>query len=71
MDHLNEDVLHPLLQDLVKTPFFRYFKVRKDVPTFVDYLFYYYFVVSIKCAFLDLEIFLIVCAGTSSLSMSP
>lgn len=27
VDHINEDVLHPLLQDLVKTPFFRYFKV--------------------------------------------
>ncbi|KAK1378414.1 Endoplasmic reticulum oxidoreductin-1 [Heracleum sosnowskyi] len=28
VDHLNEEVLHPLLQDLVKTPFFRYFKVK-------------------------------------------
>lgn len=27
VDHLNEEVLHPLLQELVKTPFFRYFKV--------------------------------------------
>lgn len=28
VDSLNGAVLHPLLQDLVKTPFFRYFKVR-------------------------------------------
>ncbi|XWS18663.1 hypothetical protein CRYUN_Cryun32bG0064000 [Craigia yunnanensis] len=28
VDHLNEEVLHPLLQELVKTPFFRYFKVK-------------------------------------------
>lgn len=27
VDHLNELVLDPLLQELVKTPFFRYFKV--------------------------------------------
>lgn len=27
VDHLNEEVLDPLLQELVKTPFFRYFKV--------------------------------------------
>lgn len=27
VDHLNEEVLHPILQELVKTPFFRYFKV--------------------------------------------
>lgn len=27
VDSLNEGVLHPLLQDLVRTPFFRYFKV--------------------------------------------
>lgn len=28
VDHLNEEVLHPLLQELVKTPFFRHFKVK-------------------------------------------
>ncbi|KAE8720487.1 Endoplasmic reticulum oxidoreductin-2 [Hibiscus syriacus] len=28
VDHLNEEVLHPILQDLVKTPFSRYFKVN-------------------------------------------
>ncbi|KAE8655343.1 Endoplasmic reticulum oxidoreductin-1 [Hibiscus syriacus] len=28
VDHLNEEVLHPLLQELVKIPFFRYFKVK-------------------------------------------
>ena len=27
VDHLNEEVLNPSLQELVKTPFFRYFKV--------------------------------------------
>ena len=27
VDHLNLEVLHPLLRELVKTPFFRYFKV--------------------------------------------
>ena len=27
VDHLNEEVLHPILQELVTTPFFRYFKV--------------------------------------------
>ena len=27
VDRLNEEVLHPSLQELVKTPFFRYFKV--------------------------------------------
>ena len=27
VDRLNEAVLHPSLQELVKTPFFRYFKV--------------------------------------------
>lgn len=27
VDSLNEAALNPLLQDLVKTPFFRYFKV--------------------------------------------
>ncbi|KZV29728.1 endoplasmic oxidoreductin-1-like [Dorcoceras hygrometricum] len=28
VDNINEAVLHPLLQELVKTPFFRYFKVE-------------------------------------------
>lgn len=27
VNKLNTEVLHPLLQDLVKTPFYRYFKV--------------------------------------------
>ncbi|KAF8030971.1 hypothetical protein BT93_D0226 [Corymbia citriodora subsp. variegata] len=38
VDHLNEEVLHPLLQDLVKTPFFRYFKVKLwcDCPFWPD-----------------------------------
>ncbi|KAI4368079.1 hypothetical protein MLD38_016682 [Melastoma candidum] len=38
VDHLNEDALHPLLQDLVKTPFFRYFKVKLwcDCPFWPD-----------------------------------
>ena len=27
VDRLNEEVLYPSLQELVKTPFFRYFKV--------------------------------------------
>lgn len=27
VDHLNEELLHPVLHELVKTPFFRYFKV--------------------------------------------
>jgi ERO1-like protein alpha len=27
VDTINEEVLHPILQDLVKLPFFRYFKV--------------------------------------------
>ena len=27
MNRLNTEVLNPLLQDLVKTPFYRYFKV--------------------------------------------
>ncbi|KAK4782330.1 hypothetical protein SAY86_016432 [Trapa natans] len=38
VDHLNEDVLHPLLQDLVKTPFFRYFKIKLwcDCPFWLD-----------------------------------
>ncbi|KAA8514902.1 hypothetical protein F0562_018081 [Nyssa sinensis] len=30
VDHLNEDVLHPILQELVKTPFFRYFKREEE-----------------------------------------
>jgi hypothetical protein len=28
VDSVNGEVLHPLLQELVTTPFFRYFKVR-------------------------------------------
>ncbi|EOY27644.1 hypothetical protein QUC31_012614 [Theobroma cacao] len=38
VDHLNEEVLHPLLQELVKTPFFRYFKVKLwcDCPFWPD-----------------------------------
>ena len=28
VDSINEEVLHPTLQELVKLPFFRYFKVR-------------------------------------------
>ncbi|CAK9147716.1 unnamed protein product [Ilex paraguariensis] len=28
VDHLNQEVLRPLLEELVKTPFFRYFKVK-------------------------------------------
>jgi hypothetical protein len=27
VDAINEEVLHPILQELVKLPFFRYFKV--------------------------------------------
>lgn len=29
VDNLNSEVLNPLLQDLVTTPFFRYFKVSE------------------------------------------
>ncbi|KAL5771927.1 hypothetical protein ACOSQ2_011851 [Xanthoceras sorbifolium] len=38
VDHLNEQVLHPSLQELVKTPFFRYFKVKLwcDCPFWPD-----------------------------------
>ncbi|XP_038995133.1 endoplasmic reticulum oxidoreductin-1-like isoform X2 [Hibiscus syriacus] len=38
VDHLNGEVLHPLLQELIKTPFFRYFKVRLwcDCPFWPD-----------------------------------
>ncbi|KAK8489825.1 hypothetical protein V6N11_005369 [Hibiscus sabdariffa] len=38
VDHVNGEVLHPLLQELVKTPFFRYFKVRLwcDCPFWPD-----------------------------------
>lgn len=32
VDHLNVEVLHPSLQELVKTPFFRYFKVCLSIP---------------------------------------
>lgn len=28
VDSINEEVLHPILQELVATPFFRYFKVK-------------------------------------------
>lgn len=38
VDRLNEAVLHPSLQELVKTPFFRYFKVKLwcDCPFWPD-----------------------------------
>ncbi|CAK9321220.1 unnamed protein product [Citrullus colocynthis] len=38
VDRLNEEVLYPSLQDLVKTPFFRYFKVKLwcDCPFWRD-----------------------------------
>ncbi|KAK3004512.1 hypothetical protein RJ639_017962 [Escallonia herrerae] len=38
VDHLNEDVLHPLLHELVRSPFFRYFKVKLwcDCPFWPD-----------------------------------
>ncbi|KAJ7968974.1 Endoplasmic reticulum oxidoreductin-1 [Quillaja saponaria] len=38
VDHLNNEVLHPFLQELVKTPFFRYFKVKLwcDCPFWPD-----------------------------------
>ncbi|XP_073280766.1 endoplasmic reticulum oxidoreductin-1-like [Primulina huaijiensis] len=38
IDSVNEAVLHPLLQELVKTPFFRYFKVKLwcDCPFWPD-----------------------------------
>ncbi|XP_043690322.1 endoplasmic reticulum oxidoreductin-1-like [Telopea speciosissima] len=38
VDSVNEEVLHPLLQELVKTPFFRYFKVKLwcDCPFWPD-----------------------------------
>lgn len=38
VDHLNEEVLNMLLQELVKTPFFRYFKVKLwcDCPFWPD-----------------------------------
>lgn len=38
VDTLNDHVLHPLLQDLVRTPFFRYFKVKLwcDCPFWPD-----------------------------------
>ncbi|XP_057460670.1 endoplasmic reticulum oxidoreductin-1-like [Actinidia eriantha] len=38
VDSLNGDVLHPLLQELVTTPFFRYFKVKLwcDCPFWPD-----------------------------------
>ncbi|KAJ8490786.1 hypothetical protein OPV22_012507 [Ensete ventricosum] len=37
-DSLNDQVLHPILQELVKTPFFRYFKVKLwcDCPFWPD-----------------------------------
>uniref|UniRef100_A0A2P2J687 Endoplasmic reticulum oxidoreductin-1 n=1 Tax=Rhizophora mucronata TaxID=61149 RepID=A0A2P2J687_RHIMU len=34
VNHLNEEVLHPNLQELVKTPFFRYFKVVYNLFVF-------------------------------------
>ncbi|GMH27698.1 hypothetical protein Nepgr_029541 [Nepenthes gracilis] len=38
VDRLNEEVLHPLLQELVNTAFFRYFKVKLwcDCPFWLD-----------------------------------
>ncbi|XP_057843852.2 endoplasmic reticulum oxidoreductin-2 isoform X2 [Cryptomeria japonica] len=38
VDALNKEVLHPVLQELTKTPFFRYFKVRLwcDCPFWPD-----------------------------------
>lgn len=38
VDSLNEEVLHPILQELVTTPFFRYFKVKLwcDCPFWPD-----------------------------------
>ncbi|KAK1271194.1 Endoplasmic oxidoreductin-1 [Acorus gramineus] len=38
VDTLNEEVLHPILQDLVATPFFRYFKAKLwcDCPFWPD-----------------------------------
>ncbi|KAJ4793534.1 Endoplasmic reticulum oxidoreductin-1 [Rhynchospora pubera] len=38
VNQLNEEVLHPILQQLVKTPFFRYFKVKLwcDCPFWPD-----------------------------------
>ncbi|GLT59882.1 hypothetical protein SLA2020_326770 [Shorea laevis] len=38
VDHLNEELLHPVLHELVKTPFFRYFKVKLwcDCPFWPD-----------------------------------
>ncbi|KAL9236515.1 hypothetical protein vseg_011175 [Gypsophila vaccaria] len=38
VNSLNKDVLHPLLQELVTTPFFRYFKVKLwcDCPFWLD-----------------------------------
>ncbi|KAJ4975364.1 hypothetical protein NE237_000470 [Protea cynaroides] len=38
VDSLNEELLHPLLQELVKSPFFRYFKVKLwcDCPFWPD-----------------------------------
>ncbi|XP_022146611.1 endoplasmic reticulum oxidoreductin-1-like [Momordica charantia] len=38
VDRLNEEVMHPALQELVKTPFFRYFKVKLwcDCPFWPD-----------------------------------
>ncbi|XP_009804526.1 endoplasmic reticulum oxidoreductin-1-like [Nicotiana sylvestris] len=38
VNHLNNEVLHPLLQEIVKTPFFRYFKVKLwcDCPFWPD-----------------------------------
>lgn len=38
VDNINNAVLHPLLQELVKTPFFRYFKVKLwcDCPFWPD-----------------------------------
>lgn len=29
VNSINEEVLHPILQELVTTPFFRYFKVKQ------------------------------------------
>ncbi|XAR72493.1 hypothetical protein NMG60_11019149 [Bertholletia excelsa] len=38
VDQINEEIVYPLLQELVKTPFFRYFKVKlwSDCPFWPD-----------------------------------
>lgn len=43
VDSVNAEVLHPLLQEIVKTPFFRYFKVSSVVPSYLFYATEYFF----------------------------